>query len=328
MSKDSSDVKEYETTRKVLFWSILLLFAIFILVMLFPCIKCIFSFLTGVQTKSELLKFIGWGISGLIATLGVIGLLKRTNALDEQNKLTEKGHIHERFKAATEHLGNKDSVSMRIASFNEFYSLAEITAKITEDKGLKETIFDILCAHVRQTTKHKDYQHNLKPTEEMQNLLAILFKPKNKDIFSGLNVNLAETHLKGAYLQYAKLQYANLENAELKNAYLENAELKNAYLENTELQNANLENANLRFINLQNAKLQNANLKNTELQGANLQGINLQNADMKGAKINQVAMNNMPSNWKKVVKQYKGKDGKEKTGAFLVDDKGTVTEDL
>ena len=315
-------------------------------VMLDSDIKADFMGYTGYSEKDkpELIKLIGLGMSGIIATLGVVGLLRRAASVDEQNKLTEKGHIHERFRAATEHIGNEKSVSTRIASFNEFYHIAEI------ELDLRKTIFDILCAHLRQTTKHEDYKNNLKPTEEVQSLLDILFKPKNKNIliFSGLEANLAEANLQRAdmykaNLQYAKMKGVNLQSADLQSANLQSVNLQSANLQDADLQSANLQGANLQDANLQeadlldanlqraylldanlqkayllgadlqsayllDANLQDAKIQSANLQKANLEGANLQGANLLGAQINRETTV-MPDNWKDVVKLYDNEDG-------------------
>ena len=319
-------------------------------VMLDSDIKADFMGYTGYSEKDkpELIKLIGLGMSGIIATLGVVGLLRRAASLDEQNKLTEKGHIHERFKAATEHIGNEKSVSARIASFNEFYHIAEI------ELDLRKTIFDILCAHLRQTTKHKNYKKNIKPTEEVQSLLDILFKPKNKNIliFSGLEANLAEVNLQDANLEYAKMKGVNLQDANLEDANLEYANLPGANLPGADLpganllyanleyanlsganlQNADLQGANLQGVNLQNTNLQNvdmldANLRNANLQGANLQDADLQNADLpgaylrgadlRGAQVNEKTR--LPNKWENIVKLYENEDGKKTPMVVVID---------
>ncbi len=338
---------------------IFILFVLFILVMSFFRVASILMSSTGIADKPELLELIGWGIGGFIATLGAVGLMKRTIALDEQNKIAEKGHIHERFKAASEHLSNVESVSGRIASFHEFYRLAEITAKMPEEKGLKETIFDFLCAHLRQTTKEKDYKSNLKPTEEVKSLLDILFQSKNKNIsiFSGLNANLVEVHLQGAdlrwadlgyanlqeanlqeadlgyanlesaNLQYADLQYADLESANLQEADLQEADLpftnlKGANLEDAKIQGADLEDANLQYANLKKADMEDANLEAANLQYANLEDADLQGANLQGAQRHKSI--EMPDGWKDIVE----KDNDGKTGLVIMNDEGEVIERL
>ncbi len=347
--------KKHENTRKFILRCIVVIFILLLLsailamlvimlqVILYPNVTSALMKLTDIDAKPELLKFIGLGVSGIIATLGVVGLLLRAAALDAQNKLTEKGHIHERFKAATEHLGNKESVSVRIASFSEFYRLAEITAKITEEKGLKETIFYILCAHLRQTTRNKDYKKeveyldteeskNIKPTVEVHDLLDILFKPESKAdfIFGGLKANLRRANLQGASLQGVDLKNANLQMVNLQETKLKEAELKKARMWRAKLQMANLQMANLQEANLKEAELQKANLYGANLQGADLQGANLENANLLetnllesnllGATINKSTT--MPDEWKDMVE----KDEKGKTGVLLVDDEENIIE--
>ncbi len=300
--------EKYENIRKFLSYGIAFLFILFTLIMLLPPAEHIYMYFAGITTKSELLKFIGWGMSGLIATLGVIGLLQRATALDKQNEMTAEGHIHERFKAATEHLGSKN-VSVRIAAFNEFYHIADI------EPDLRKTIFDILCAHLRKTTKDKNYEKIIakakviKPTEEVRNLLNILFKLNSKDTFI--------FDSKATILKEVNLQGANLHKANLKETKLQEANLQNA-----RLQKANLKEASLQETNLKEAKLQNANLQGASLQGADLQGTDLQGADLQGAKINQNTITTMPDDWKDMVIQ--DEDGK--TGVLLVDDKDNIIE--
>ena len=298
-----------------------------IVIMLLPPVEYILMYLTGTDDKLELLEFIGLGMSGIIAVFGVIGLLQRAAALDALNKLTEKGHIQERFKTATEHLGSEHA-SVRIAAFNEFCHLVEIKP------DLRKTIFDILCGHLRQTTTDKNYQtkeeypdtaesKKIKPSVEMHDLLDILFKPGKKDdlIFGGLNANLRGANLQGASLQKVDLKKADMYNTKLQEAYLEKIDLQKAYL-----YRANLQTANLQMANLQGARMWRANLKNAKLQMANLQMVDLRRADLQMADLHQANLcgakitkhTKMPNDWENVVV----KDDNGKTGVLLTDDEG------
>ncbi len=241
-----------------------LLFLIMLLVMIVPFADHIFMHFTGTETKLELIKLIGWGMSGIIATLVVFGLFQRAAALEGQNKIAGRGHVQERFKVAIEHLSNENT-SIRIASFYEFYRLAKA------ETYLQKAILDILCVYLRQITKNEDYQKKqIKPTEEVQILLNVLFKPndKGKFIFIDKSADLEEVYLQGTNLQHADLRYANL----------------------------------------QGAQLQNAQLQETKLQNANLQGVNLQGANLQGAQRHESI--EMPDGWKDiVVKDNDGKTG-------------------
>ncbi len=304
-----------------------------IVIMLLPPVEYILMYLTGTDDKLELLEFIGLGMSGIIAVFGVIGLLQRAAALDTLNKLTEKGHIQERFKTATEHLGS-ERASVRIAAFNEFCHLVEIKP------NWRKNIFDILCGHLRQTTTDKNYQtkeeypdtaesKKIKPSVEMHDLLDILFKPGNKDdlIFGDLKANLRVANLQGASLQEVDLIEADMYNANLQEAYLEKINLQKAYLYRANLQEANLQEANLQEarmwqVNLQKANLQMANLQMVDLRLADLRMADLRQANLCGAKINKNTK--MPDDWKNMVK----KDDNGKTGVLVVDDKREIIERL
>ncbi len=310
--------KNETTNRKFLLRSIVGSLILLIGVMLFPPVEFIFMYLTGVNTKLEFLKFIGWGMSGLIAIFGVIGLLQRATALDEQNKISEKGHVHERFKAATEHLGS-EHISVRIAAFYEFYRLA----KIEPEPDLRDTIFYILCAHLRKTTKDEYYQKNqIEPTEETQSLLNILFKPHIKYNFLPDSRIKSVLHVLVFDGMYADLEGVHLQGTNLIDAYLQGAQLQTANLHKAYLPKTDMQWANLRWARLQNADLQNANLYGAKLQYANLHEAHLQGTNLQNATINKITK--MPDGWKNVVKQ----DNDGKTGVLLVDDEGNVIEHL
>ncbi len=238
--------------------------------------------------KKETIQFIGFGISGLIGFIAVISLTRRANALDGQNKLVEKGHVQDRFKLAIDHLGDVNNQTIRIASFYELYNLA------CDNENLRQDIFEILCAHMRKTTRTENYKHNIakdEPTEEMQSLLDVLFK-KQKNTFGCLSANLQKVYLVGANLDNAHLENANLSGASLENANLLGAHLENATLKNVHLEHANLENANLDNANLEDAYLKHATLMNAHLKNAYLINTNLEHADLYGAKLNNTWLHN------------------------------------
>ncbi len=294
--------RDENTNLKFLFRSIGISLILFILIMLLPFKKCVFMYLTGVKNKLELLTFIGWGMSGILAFFGVIGLIQRVAALDKQNRIAEKAHVYERHKTATDRLSS-ENVSVRIAAFNDFYYLASI------EQTLQKIIFDTLCNHLLQTIKDKNYQKDIdpseeiKPTDEVENLLNVLFKPfQDNLIFHGLNAGLKGINLQGALLQNADLQGANLQNADLQKAYLVGANLKKAYLPLANLKEAILYKANLQMASLVEAKMQKAylveasmqeaNLKEANLKEASLHRANLQNANLESANLQNAILQN------------------------------------
>ena len=236
-------------------------------------------------------------------------------AMQKTAELTEIGNIAERFKNAIEHLGNESAA----VNLGGIYALHHIAQEV---EGYRKRVFEILCAHIRETTTQMEYKTRetgsteIKPTIEIQSILDLLFiKTQDQEIYKGLrgnlegadlygarliSANLQNANLRGANLQKvillgAKLQQAilwdaNLENADLSDANLENAILWRANLQNADLQGANLLDAVLRLTNLldanlEKAKLQNADLREANLKNAHLQDANLQEANLEKAKL-------------------------------------------
>ena len=150
------------------------------------------------NSKYEVLKFIGISMGGVLIALQALIANKRANAMEhtaraqadaaqaqadaanaqaratveqtDANRLTERGQRQERLKNAIEHLGH-ESDSVRLGGAYELFHLAQDTEE------LRQTVFDILCAHIRRTTGESDYRerHKSKPSEEIQSLLTLLF---------------------------------------------------------------------------------------------------------------------------------------------------------
>ena len=97
---------------------------------------------------------------------------------------TEQGQRQDRLKNAIEHLGH-ESDSVRLGGAYELFHLAEDT------EDLRQTVLDILCAHIRRTTGESEYReaHKSKPSEEIQSLLTLLFV-HYKEAFKGLHRDL------------------------------------------------------------------------------------------------------------------------------------------
>lgn len=111
------------------------------------------------------------------------------------NETAEAGQRQERFKTAIEHLGRRTD-STRLDGAYELFHL------VADNKGLRETVFDILCAHIRQKTSERAYrtEHEKKPSEEIQTLLSLLFVEETCEIFKNLYINLRGSWLNGANL--------------------------------------------------------------------------------------------------------------------------------
>ena len=195
------------------------------------------------------------------------------------NLNTENGQRQERLKNAIEHLGS-DSDSVRLGGAYELFHLAEDTA------SLRQTVLDILCAHVRRTTGDDGYvaRYESRPSGEIESLLAQLFVHGHR-VFSGLRVNLSESWLSGADLRGARLAGADLRSAHLEKALLEDAHLERADLSGARLRGARLGHACMREASLVNVHLQGAQLENAELQGALIHGGRLAGATIRGGSL-------------------------------------------
>ena len=269
-----SHIISFQNTLIFLLVLAIILAIIFVMVMVRDDVKAWTFELLGLSSKSEVLKFIGIGMGGVLIALQALMSYKRAKAMEDTVSNTERGLRQERMKNAIEHLGHgKDSV--RLGGAYELCHLAKDTPELCQ------TVLDILCAHIRQTTGESAYQepHQSKPSEEVQSLLTLLFVQEH-EIFKGCRINL-----QGSWLHGADLREARLEKAVLTRAYLQGSDLRKAHLQGTDLWDVNLQGAKLQKANLQGAKLQKANLQGAKLQKANLQGAKLQKANLQGAKL-------------------------------------------
>ena len=264
--------------------------------------------------KHETLKFIGFGIGGMLATIGAVAFNRRATAQIEaakaqtrHNELIAEGHDNERLQNMTANLGH-DKMTVRVTTFHQLYYLALKDKDTLKTKKLGHDIFETLCLYLRAMPKETSgSEKNIEAYRiERQALFDVLFKDKFKPKKNGLmpddisvdlqktdftgmdlaNSNLSNTNffyanLAAANLVDTNLAHANLVNANLMGAYLTNANLADANLTDANLANANLTNANFGNANLTNANLENANLTNANFAGANLSRADLQRTRLK-----------------------------------------------
>ena len=269
--------------------------------------------LLGVEDpkKYEALKFLGIGLGGVLLALQALMAYKRAKALEDTadaqaeaakaqakaakaqakatreqakaNENTEQGQRQERLKNAIEHLGHK-SDSVRLGGAYELFHLA----RDTEEEELRQTVLDILCAHIRRMTGEPEYrdrkEHQSKPSEEIQSLLTLLFVQKH-EVFTGLDINLRGSWLNGSNLSRARLEKADLLGAHLSGAFLVRAQLHGAILGGAQLHGAQLEGARLHGAMLGGAQLHGANLILAQLHGVHLGEAQLHGTFLIGAQL-------------------------------------------
>ena len=247
--------------------------------------------LFGVEEKFRILEFVGVAMGGMLLAVGAAIAHRRARAMEraakaqaeaakahaEANKGTEDGRRQERLKNAIEHLGY-DSDSVRLGGAYELFHLA----KDTED--LRQTVLDILCAHIRRTTGEREYRRKfkLKPSEEIQSLLTLLFVQEH-EIFKGCYIHLRGSWLAGAILNRARLLEADLSMTYLQQSFLVEARLQAALLAKAEMQGAFLHEAWLQGANLYLAKMQLTDLSESHLQRVIFYETQLQGADFSKA---------------------------------------------
>ena len=284
---------------------VLLLVALAVVVMVSESIASCLQELLGVDEKYDVLKTIGFCVAGVLLVWQAGAANKRAKAMEdtarEQAKATEnqakatenqakatenteEEQRQERLKNAIEHLGH-GSDSVRMGGAYELFHLAKDTEK------LRQTVLDILCAHIRQTTGGNDYQekHKTKPSEEIQSLLTLLFMDEH-NVFGDCSINLQGSYLNGATLSQARLKRANLREAQLQEANLEQAQLEIADLREAQLQEANLREARLERADLTEARLKKAKFWKAQLQGAKLWRAQLQKADLMATQLQGAAL--------------------------------------
>ncbi len=269
---------------------LVVLLAAFVFVMFSECAEGLIGGFLGLPEKNEILKFLGIGMGGVLLAIQAVMSYMRAKAMEgaakaqagatkqqaKANENTEKGLRQERLKNAIEHLGH-GSDSVRLGGAYELFHLAQDTQE------LRQTVLDILCAHIRRTTGEAEYikKHKSKPSEEIQSLLTLLFVQEH-EVFKDLHINLRGSWLNGVVLRDARLEKADLSSVHLQRADLWNAHLEGAELARACLQEVHLAKARLQGARLWAARLQGADLWDTRLQGAHLMEAHLQGAYLRG----------------------------------------------
>ncbi len=266
-----------------------ILLVIIVIVIFTPSPEWIYPFL-GLSQKNDVLRFLGFGIGGTLLALSAVISYKRAKAFEDTAANQEKGLRQERLKNAIKHLADR-SASVRLGGAYELFHLAKDTRALDQTEDLSQTALDILCAHIRQTTREAEYiqKYRSEPSEEIQSLLNLLFVQKH-EVFKDRNINLRRAFLRGSDLVGARLQKADLRGAELQSADLRRVRLQKADLRGAELQSADLRRVRLQKADLRDVKLRDADLRRVRLQKADLRGAELQDADLRKARLRGIIL--------------------------------------
>ena len=204
---------------------------------------------------------------------------KNTSVAQDNVRVAQEGHLTKGFTQAVEHLGHS-SGSVRLSGAYELFHLARDTP------DFRQSVLDILCAHIRQTTREPEYRKDYKrnPSEEIQSLLALLFVQEH-EVFTECDINLQGSCLNRSNLGRARLEKANLRRAQLHGANLMDAQLHGARLDGAHLHGASLWGAQLHGAELGGAHMHGAELGGAHMHGARLVGAQLYGAYLVGAQL-------------------------------------------
>ena len=241
-----------------------------------------FGIESGANQKLQVLEILGAIMGGVVIAMLSVVAHRRARALEDTVTQTKVGQRHERLKNAILHLGDK-SESVRMGAAYELLHLAR------DVPDWRETILNILCAHVRQTTAGSCYwkRHAGKPSEEIQGILSIITQ-REFDVFADYEIRLRGAWLKGADFVDGWLQEADLTEAVLQEAKFTNAYMQGAYLSNAQMKKSKLDFARVQWAVLVGADMREADLENAQLQGASMGGVELSGAKLDGAKVHGV----------------------------------------
>ena len=231
----------------------------------------------------EFAKFVGYLIGGCLVIAQIIISNRRAtaaentaSAMQQTAASTEKGNIAERFKNAIEHLGH-ESASVRLGGIYALHHLAQ------ENADYRKRVFEILCAHVRETTtnkaEYKPRRHTRyamsQPSVEIESVLKLLFDTQtSKSIYTNSVAKLPGSNLEGAVLRYSNLLLADLSWTNIRYSFLQSADLTQAFLFGATMAKANVKNAVMK-----KAQFGQADLSFTNFEGVDLQDANFKNAD-------------------------------------------------
>jgi hypothetical protein len=232
-------------------------------------------------------------IAGALLVAGVIATWRQVH-------VSREGQITERFSRAVDHLGS-DNPDVRLGGI---YTLERIAKDSEADR---RTVQSVLGAFVRN---HAPWpvgapdgpEHPTARVDEriprlqyrapdVQGAIGIL--GRRLPYPDPVQLYLARTDLRGAFLNGARLSNANLRHtnlaravmrgADLRGSDLQDADLRQAWMDRAQLTGADLSHAYLQAARLIGAVLVNAKLIGADLRGANLHDALLEGADLKDA---------------------------------------------
>jgi uncharacterized protein YjbI with pentapeptide repeats len=157
---------------------------------------------------------------------------------------------------------------------------------------LKDQIARLLITHqdIKVLDRYNEFLHP-EIHKSIPRELKIWQKKYDIDFSLGVQYNLKNINLSGAYLKGANLAGAYLERANLSEADLSGANLSEANLSEADLKRANLSGASLNRTNFSKANLSDCDLSDTDLRSVILNEANLRNAKLRHTNLFNLRLN-------------------------------------
>ncbi len=214
---------------------------------------------------------------------------KSITQVNSAQNIDREGYITDRYMAAVELLGNRNSEEVRLGGL---YGLQRVMQDSPRDQP---TVINVVSTFIRaHSPKPKSGSGAKTLAGDITAALAVL-KSRDSRHDGGVRVDLHDTalygaqlgamNLTGADLTGADLGHANLTTANLTGANLARARLDGADLSHANLTGADLSHADLTDVDLPEANLSDANLAYADLTDALLMEANLTKADLTKAKL-------------------------------------------
>jgi hypothetical protein len=188
----------------------------------------------GFELENEARRTIVQIVGGLFALIALILAWRRV-------KVTEQGHITDRYTKAIEQLGkldvDKPNIELRLGGI---YALERIARDSPRDHW---PIMEVLTAYVRSNAPlQTEPADQTKPGVDIQAILTVLARRRRngRREEDEQRLDLRRTDLRGAYLTDAHLEGAIFEGADLQRASLVGAHLEGAFLAGARLDGARL----------------------------------------------------------------------------------------
>lgn len=197
-------------------------------------------------------------------------------------KVSEQGHITDRFTKAVEQLGattaeNKPNLESRLGAI---YALERIAIDSPRDHW---TIMEVLTAYVRQNTAMQASENPAaditSPTTDIQAILTVLGRrPRGNKREKDRSLNLQNCDLNRGDFSKANMDGADFSGSLLREASFYSGSFRHAKFSRVKAERTTFQSADLQFSDFDSAELKQASFENADLSLANFDFANVAEA--------------------------------------------------